>query len=308
VNPLLELVRWPAALSVPGDVLVGARAAGVRPRPGLVASSCCLYWAGMALNDWADRSVDAVERPDRPIPSGRVRPAAALGLAAGLTAAGLGLAWAAGGPRSLAVAVPLAATVWAYDLGVRGPALMVAARGLDVLAGAGGRAAALPAAGTVSVHTAVVMGLSAAEATGGAPAARRARWGLAGTLGVAALAALPGAVPAAFPGAVPTALPGAVPGAVPAAVPAGGVRRVPRVDALAVGLLGAYAGAVGGAQLAAARDPRPATVRRAVGAGVLGVIPLQAALLAKAGGRGPALAVAALWPAARRLSRRVSAS
>jgi hypothetical protein len=292
VNPLLELVRWPAALSVPGDVLVGARAAGVRPRPGLVASSCCLYWAGMALNDWADRSVDAVERPDRPIPSGRVRPAAALGLAAGLTAAGLGLAWAAGGPRSLAVAVPLAATVWAYDLGVRGPALMVAARGLDVLAGAGGRAAALPAAGTVSVHTAVVMGLSAAEATGGAPAARRARWGLAGTLGVAALAALPSAVP----------------GAVPAAVPAGGVRRVPRVDALAVGLLGAYAGAVGGAQLAAARDPRPATVRCAVGAGVLGVIPLQAALLARAGGRGPALAVAALWPAARRLSRRVSAS
>ena len=76
-----------------------------------------LYWAGMAANDWADRRLDAVERPERPIPSGRVAPAAALGLAAGLTAAGLGLAAAAGRPPGrCAVAVPLAAAIWAYDL------------------------------------------------------------------------------------------------------------------------------------------------------------------------------------------------
>ena len=49
--------------------------------------------------------------PVRPGP-----PAPALGVAAGLTAAGVGIAAAAGGRRSLAVAVPLAATVWAYDL------------------------------------------------------------------------------------------------------------------------------------------------------------------------------------------------
>ena len=71
---LAELVRLPAVLSVPGDVLVGAAASGqVREIPrtaGLVASSSCLYLAGMALNDYADRDVDAVERPGRPIPSG----------------------------------------------------------------------------------------------------------------------------------------------------------------------------------------------------------------------------------------------
>ena len=74
-------------LSVPGDVLVGAAASGqVRDVPraaGLAAASSCLYLAGMALNDYADRDVDAVERPGRPIPSGRVTPGFALGLAGG---------------------------------------------------------------------------------------------------------------------------------------------------------------------------------------------------------------------------------
>ncbi|WP_234588919.1 UbiA family prenyltransferase, partial [Micromonospora sp. MH99] len=89
-----ELVRAPAALSVPGDVVAGAAAAGtLGPRtPALAGASVLLYWAGMAANDWADRELDAVERPERPIPSGRVTPTAALGLAAGLTAAGVGLA------------------------------------------------------------------------------------------------------------------------------------------------------------------------------------------------------------------------
>ncbi|MGH8999965.1 MAG: UbiA family prenyltransferase, partial [Acidimicrobiia bacterium] len=70
------LVRLPAVLSVPGDVLVGATSGGghLRPRRAgmLVASSSALYLAGMALNDWADRDIDARERPGRPIPSGRV--------------------------------------------------------------------------------------------------------------------------------------------------------------------------------------------------------------------------------------------
>src|SRR5581483_1580159 len=100
VSDLAELVRAPAALSVPGDVLAGAAAAGTLAGPagwgvrtcGLCAASVCLYWAGMAANDWADRAVDATERPSRPIPSGRVPAGTALGVAAGLSAAGLTLA------------------------------------------------------------------------------------------------------------------------------------------------------------------------------------------------------------------------
>ncbi|MGW1862898.1 UbiA family prenyltransferase, partial [Streptomyces collinus] len=70
-----ELLRLPALFTVPGDVLAGAAAVSGRtgPRTLLAAgSSLCLYEAGMALNDWADREEDAAERPHRPLPSGRI--------------------------------------------------------------------------------------------------------------------------------------------------------------------------------------------------------------------------------------------
>ncbi|WP_375373510.1 UbiA family prenyltransferase, partial [Micromonospora sp. ATA51] len=56
------------------------RPASWTPDAALAGASVLLYWAGMAANDWADRHLDAVERPERPIPSGRVSPPAALGL------------------------------------------------------------------------------------------------------------------------------------------------------------------------------------------------------------------------------------
>ncbi|SIR88365.1 SCO3242 family prenyltransferase [Micromonospora avicenniae] len=192
---LVELVRAPAALSVPGDVVAGAAAAGVLDRrtPALAGASVLLYWAGMAANDWADRRLDAVERPERPIPSGRVHPGTAVGLAAGLTTAGVALAAAAGGRRAAAVAVPLSVTVWGYDLRAKntpaGPAVMAACRGLDVLLGAsGGRLTrALPAALTVAAHTWTVTALSRREVTGADPALPLGT--LAGTAVVAAAAA-----------------------------------------------------------------------------------------------------------------------
>ncbi len=146
-----ELLRVSALFSVPGDALAGAAAVGRRPGRGTalaIGASLCLYEAGMALNDWADRDEDAVDRPHRPIPSGRISPAAALGAAGVLTAAGLALAARAGRP-ALTVATGLAATVWAYDLHLKhtkaGPAAMAAARSLDLLLGA---TAAVTATGT----------------------------------------------------------------------------------------------------------------------------------------------------------------
>ncbi|WSM04332.1 UbiA family prenyltransferase [Streptomyces sp. NBC_01716] len=143
-----ELLRVSALFTVPGDALAGAASAGVRPNRGTalaVGASLCMYEAGMALNDWADRDEDAVERPHRPIPSGRITPNAALAAAGGLTATGLLLASRAGRP-SLALTTALAATVWAYDLRLKhtaaGPAAMGAARALDVLLGATATASA----------------------------------------------------------------------------------------------------------------------------------------------------------------------
>ncbi|MET7821953.1 SCO3242 family prenyltransferase [Micromonospora zamorensis] len=276
---LAELVRAPAALSVPGDVIAGAAAAGaLSPRtPALAGASVLLYWAGMAANDWADRGLDAVERPERPIPSGRVTPAAAVGLAAGLTAAGVGLAAAVGGRRAVALAVPLAATIWGYDLLAKntaaGPAVMAACRGLDVLLGAsGGRVTrALPAAATVAAHTWTVTALSRREVTGAD--AKLPMRTLAGTALVAASAAV--------------------------AAP----RRVAVLPAV---LAGWYAARYGAAQAEVVRDPSAGRVRAAVGAGITGLPALQGALTARGGAGLLGVAVAAAAPLGRRLARKVS--
>jgi len=275
LRDLAELVRAPAALSVPGDTVAGAAAAGGlrRSTPGLVAASVCLYWAGMAANDWADRDLDARERPERPVPSGRVSPRHAVRIAAGLTAAGVVIAGLAGGRRAVAVAVPLAGAVWAYDLWAKntpaGPAVMAACRGLDVLLGAsGGRVRrAVPSALTVAAHTYTVTALSRHEVSGAAPALPVAT--LAGTLALAAVTA--------------------------------GRRPGP------AGLLAAwYAAGYGTAQARAAADPSPRRVRAAVGAGITELPPLQGALAARAGAPAYGLAVALAAPIARRLARRVS--
>jgi len=287
VRDLVELVRAPAALSVPGDILCGAAAASVphSPRTAAIASSAvCLYWAGMALNDFADREVDTAERPERPIPSGRVRPATALGVASVLTGAGLVFAAAGGGRRTLRFALPLTAAIWGYDLGLKstraGPAAMAACRGLDVMLGAStGRAgAAVPAALAVGTHTYAVTLLSRSEVSG----ATRAQVGRAAAIGGLA---------------VPVVLTQLLAGR------QGGGRA-----GTAAGLLGRYVASVGGAQLAAARRPSAERVRNAVGAGILGLIPLQASLTAAKGRPVAALSLAAAHPLARRLARKVSAT
>ncbi|MEU6251617.1 SCO3242 family prenyltransferase [Streptomyces sp. NPDC047043] len=282
---LANLLRLPAALSVPGDVLAGAVASAGTPRPRILAtmaSSVALYWAGMALNDYGDATVDAVERPERPIPSGRVARRTALATACGLTAAGLGLSALAGGRRALGVALPLTGLVWAYDLRLKstpaGPAAMAGARALNVLAGAepGRRAPALPAALLTGAHTYTVTALSRHEISG-APR----------TLPAATLA-----------GSTATAL-------AAAALP--GLRRRSRTARIgaAAGALG-YLASYGTAQARAAREPSAANVRTAVGTGILSLMPLQAALTAGGGAAGLAGALAVAHPLARRLARKVS--
>ncbi|MEW2350506.1 SCO3242 family prenyltransferase [Streptomyces sp. NPDC006684] len=290
---LAELVRAPAALTVPGDVVAGALASArtARVSPGrtalLAAGSVALYWAGMALNDWADRAEDARERPERPIPSGRLSPGAALATATGLTAGALALGALAGGRRVLLRrTLPLAAAVWAYDLGLKrtrlGPLAMAAARGLDVLHGTGTGPArpALGAALTVAAHTLAVTRLSRHEVDGEAgdePAL---------ALAVTAASALAAALPARHAGRES----------------AGHLRTRSTAPALAAGALAL----AGRAQWAALRTPDAAHVRAAVGAGIHALVPLQAALVARAGAPRAALGLVAALPPALSLARKVS--
>ncbi|MEU4563549.1 SCO3242 family prenyltransferase [Actinoplanes sp. NPDC023936] len=281
---LAELVRAPAALSVPGDAIAGAAAAGGlnRRTAGLAAASICLYWAGMAANDWADRDLDAVERPERPVPSGRITPGHALAVATGLTAAGVGIAALTGGRRAAAVAVPLAGAIWIYDLWAKntaaGPPMMALCRGLDVLLGASGSEAggirdAVPAALTMAAHTATVTLLSRREVTGGGAGLPAAT--LAATVALAAACAKP------FGGTA---------------------------GRTATALAGWYATWYGTAQARAATEPSANRFRAAVGAGITGMPPLQGALTARAGAPITGLAVAAAAPLAKRLTQRVSAT
>lgn len=279
MNAWIALLRAPAALTVVGDTVAGAAAAG-QPwrgkRRALPLSSVALYWSGMALNDWADRAVDAVERPERPIPSGRITAPQAFAAASVLSVSGLCLAAFGGGRDALLVAVPLTGAIWAYDTKLKstpaGPAAMALCRALDVLLGAGAprwRAALTPAA-VIAGHTFGVTALSRGEVHGGS---RTAGFGaLAGTL----LAAV---------------------------VTAGGRAGSPlsRIAACAGGI--GYACSVGAAQLAAARDSSAASVRSATVAGIHGMVPLQAGLAARRGALAGAALVIGLLPALRRLSK-----
>ncbi|MEO3867338.1 SCO3242 family prenyltransferase [Nonomuraea sp. B12E4] len=299
---LAELVRAPAALSVPGDAVAGAAAAGtLRPATlGLIAASVCLYWGGMAANDWADRDLDARERPERPIPSGRISPGQAVAVAAGLTMAGLALAVATGGRRAATVALPLAGAVWAYDLRAKntraGPAMMAACRGLDVLLGAcaarsappgagGAVARAIPPALTVAAHTYMVTTLSRYEVSGTGRALPATT--LAATLATSAAATAPG------PNLTTSHSPGV-----------GGASglRPGLAGVLAVG----YAVRYGAAQARALAEPSPERVRGAVGAGITELPLLQGALAARAGAPVAGLCVALAALLGRRLSRKVS--
>jgi 4-hydroxybenzoate polyprenyltransferase len=109
----------------------------------LLAASSSLYLAGMALNDCFDREQDARERPERPIPSGRISITKALSLGIFLLVAGVALGWGAsalaGNARAGIVATSLAAMVVLYDgllkRTLAGPLAMGACRMLNVLLG-----------------------------------------------------------------------------------------------------------------------------------------------------------------------------
>ncbi len=105
----------------------------------LLGASACLYTAGMVLNDYFDRAIDAVERPRRPIPSGRITPGQALTF--GMTLLALGLALSAMvGLASLVVGGLIVVAVLAYNMRLKhtllGPVAMGTCRALNILLGA----------------------------------------------------------------------------------------------------------------------------------------------------------------------------
>src|SRR4051794_19149635 len=77
IKPYLQLVRLPNLFTAAADSLAGwliVRGSLEEPRRWvpLVLASVAIYAAGIVLNDVFDFEIDRVERPNRPLPSGRV--------------------------------------------------------------------------------------------------------------------------------------------------------------------------------------------------------------------------------------------
>src|SRR4029077_17261174 len=94
----LQLCRFAAVFTAMADIFLGyllAHPEGfdiLRDFELLLGSSSCLYLAGIVFNDVFDRQDDLLERPKRPLPSGRVSLRGAVVFGTCLIAVGLALA------------------------------------------------------------------------------------------------------------------------------------------------------------------------------------------------------------------------
>jgi 4-hydroxybenzoate polyprenyltransferase len=136
----VSLVRPANLVTAGADILAGAVITGGRGRAlvCLVTASVCLYAGGVVLNDFFDRKLDAVERPERAIPSGRVPAIAAAILGFALLL--LGVMVALQSSRTSAVlALLIAACILLYDIVAKpraaGPFVMSSCRALNLLLG-----------------------------------------------------------------------------------------------------------------------------------------------------------------------------
>ncbi len=169
-----QLCRLPAVFTAMADIFLGyllthVSLTPVRSFAGLVVASSGLYLAGMVLNDIFDRRIDAIERPKRPIPSGRVSLRNATIFAVAFIVIGVSAA-AFVGKISLMVALILLANIFLYDGLLKntpiGPIAMGSCRFLNIILGASASAADISAAfHTPQLLVAIGMGVYVAGVT-----------------------------------------------------------------------------------------------------------------------------------------------
>ena len=294
IKPYLQLIRLPNVLTAAADslagwlLITGSLAAPARWLP-LVLASMAIYAGGIALNDVFDFEIDLRERPSRPLPSGRISRKFASRLGWSLLLAGPLLAALSGSLASFAVASILATCVLAYDAGAKktllGPIVMGSCRGLNLLLGmsqdpnSGGPGGWI-AAGSLALFVVGITVISRSEVETG----RRAGTILGSGLQLMALVGLFYASTRLGRGS-----------------PYGPGRHLLLEFLL---LYGSFF-FVWRADLRAVLDPVPARLQAAVKTGVLTLIWLDVGVVALTWGFFPALAVAALWPPAFLLGRKL---
>ena len=142
----LQLMRPANIVTAWADILMGCAAAGIYSSNldstiifWLLLSTTGLYGGGVVFNDVCDAELDAVERPERPIPSNKASLSGAIALGTGLLAMGIFCA-AMVSSTSAILATIIATMALVYDLWGKhqtflGPINMGVCRGGNLLLG-----------------------------------------------------------------------------------------------------------------------------------------------------------------------------
>lgn len=287
----LQLLRLPNVITAVADILagyliLGGDLTGRDAAPGLgrlailAAASACLYMAGVVLNDYFDFAKDEAERPNRPLPSGRITRRQAGWVGTSLLIGGVALAQIVPGPTRL-IAISLAACILLYDgvlkRTVAGPPCMGICRSLNLLLG-------MSAAGLAFTYTgfyaALVLGVYVASLTG---FARREATG--GSVRGLTLAAG---------------------GMIAALLAIGGLYWIDdRASWTVIMAAGVLVVLLAIPVRSALFRPSPQTVQSAVKKALLLLVFVDAGMVLGVGGLDPALLVAALWIPSRILARSI---
>jgi len=294
ITAYLQLIRLPNVVTAAADSFTGwLLVTGAAGEPGrwlpLVAASMVLYASGTALNDVFDFEIDRVERPNRPLPSGRASRRSAAWLGGLGLAISPALACASGTARSGIVAAILALCIVSYNAGLKhtwlGPAFMGACRGLNLLMG---MSHSPTLAGPIGWYAALAYGLyvagitvvSRSETSGGS------RGGLLAGVALQNVAVLGMAGVALAHRRFPQ------PDLARPLIPLEGL-LVLAVVALAVNLAAARA----------IRQPIPVLIQQSVKIGILALVWLHVGVVASVRGPEPAVLIALLWVPAYLLGR-----
>ena len=148
-SPYFQLFRIPNVFTVPPDIIVGFLAVSIYLGSSigystsdlvtLIFSSIFLYIGGLVLNDLFDIKVDRLERPNRPLPSGKIRKGKAVQITVLLFSLGLVLASLVNS-TAFGISLLLIVGIVGYNYKIKNgyfrPYLMAAIRALNVIYGA----------------------------------------------------------------------------------------------------------------------------------------------------------------------------
>jgi 4-hydroxybenzoate polyprenyltransferase len=144
IRDYLILIRIPNLFTTPSNVIVGFSQLVLLNNANwatlliLILTSLLLYTAGIVLNDYIDRQIDRRERPNRPLPSGRISTRSALiFVLVAMLASVLAAAYVS--PFTLIIVLTIIGTIITYDCWLKtsnfGPMVMALSRVFNIVLG-----------------------------------------------------------------------------------------------------------------------------------------------------------------------------